>query len=325
LFLSEKARELYGKFKLSPEKTAVIVGSLFGDASLLVSAKDHVPNLYENHALRQLEYLRWKASVLGAPSGVKLRRMTHGYSRGKMVAYFQVRSRAFLDLEKMFYTIREDGRRKKIVTEEALELLVGSALAMAVLHMDDGEYSAFSNQVILSTCDFSTRENAAMADRMSSLLEAPVRVKMKRERYPRLALSGKATDKFIEIVKPYIHPTLLYKIDQDIAHHLDNRIVEKLKEEYGKRPARAIADEMDLTFSEVLVIASRLGLSRHRQYVRYRDKPFSDEERTYVAMNYGRIPTREIAQRLGTSTGCVSMIAYRLRQRKRIQTAGEVR
>ena len=56
MFLSDEARELYSRFELSPERTAVIVGSLFGDASLLVSDKDRTPNIYENHAMRQIEH-----------------------------------------------------------------------------------------------------------------------------------------------------------------------------------------------------------------------------------------------------------------------------
>jgi hypothetical protein len=111
LLLSDEARELYSRFELSPERTAVIVGSLFGDASLLVSDKDRTPNFYENHSMKQIEYLKWKASMLGVPNGVRIRRMTHGYSKGKLVAYFQVRDRAFVDFERMFYV--HEGRRRK--------------------------------------------------------------------------------------------------------------------------------------------------------------------------------------------------------------------
>jgi hypothetical protein len=315
LFLSDEARELYSRFELSPERTAVVVGSLFGDASLLVSPKDRVPNFYENHAMRQIEYLRWKASMLGVSNGVKVRRMTHGYSKGRPVAYFQVRNRAFTNLETMFYTLG-DKRRKKVVTEEALELLVGSALALAVFHMDDGEYNVFSNQVILSSCDFTLEENKMMAARLSSLLGAPVRVKMKRMKYPRLALSGKATDRFIAIAKPYVHPTMQYKIDQSIAHHLDPHLVNTFVESYGKKPARLVAAEAGVTFKEAQVIAHRLGLSQHREYVRHRDRPFTEEEKQYLMSNYLKIPTIQIAARLHTSPGSLRQLVYKLRRRK---------
>jgi len=315
LFLSDEARELYGKSKFSPEKTAVIVGSLFGDASLLVSDKDRVPNFYENHAMKQIEYLKWKASTFGVQNGVKIRRMTHGYNKGRLVAYFQVRDRAFVDFERMFYVVG-DKRRRKIVTEKALELLVGSALAMAVFHMDDGEYNVFSNQVILSSCDFTVEENKTMAARLSSLLGAPVRVKMKRMRYPRLALSGKATDRFIEIVRPHIHPTMRYKIDQDISHRLDPRVVKLFVEGYGKKSARLVAAEAGVTFKEAQVIAHRLGLSRHRKYVRHREAPFTEREKQYLMSNYLKIPTSQIAMELHTSTGSLRQLVHKLRREK---------
>ncbi len=313
MFLSDEARELYSRFELSPERTAVIVGSLFGDASLLVSDKDRVPNFYENHAMSQIEYLRWKASMLGVPNGVKLRLMTQGYSKGKLVAYFQVRDRAFMNLERMFY-VHEGRRRRKIVTGEALELLAGSAVALAVFHMDDGEYNVYSNQVILNTCDFTIQENEMIASRLSSMLGGPVRVKIKRKRYPRLALSGRATDEFIRIVKPCVHPILQYKVDQDISHRLDERIVRKFREEYGKRPAKNIAEETGLTFNEAQVIGKRLGLSRHHEYVRYRGIPFTPQEKEYLLKNYSKIPTRQLATELNTSPRCLYQLMYKLRR-----------
>jgi len=318
LFLSEKARELYSRFKFSPEKTAVIVGSLFGDASLIMGRKDRIPSFYENHCIEQLEYLKWKSSTLGMPNSVKLRLMTQGYSKGKLVPYFQMRREALLDLEPLFYMRGADGRRKKIVTKEGLELLVGSSLALAVFYMDDGEYGAYSNQSMLHTCGFSLKENEVMADRLQELLHAPVRVKMKRGKYPRLALSEKATNEFIRIVRPFIHPSMAYKIDQDIAHYLDENVASKLEQEYGTKPAKQLAAETGLTVSEIYVVTSRLRLSGRLHYqkpspiaiepIRSRYRRFTEENRKYLFWNYGRVPVREIAMRLNTSVSYVKKL-----------------
>ncbi|MGC9202878.1 MAG: hypothetical protein ACP5HX_09460 [Thermoproteota archaeon] len=261
LFLSNKAKELYSRYKLTPEQTSVLVGSLFGDASLILGKRDKTPDYYENHAIEQTEYLKWKASVLGAQ--VKFRVMSRGYNKGKTVPYIELRRKEFTEFEKMFYTKREDGRRKKVVTEEALELLFGSALALAVFYMDDGEYSVFSNQCIFNTCDFNIEENQKLAKRFENLLGAPVRIKIKRKKYPKLALSSKATDKFITIVKPFIHPTMKYKIDQDISHYFSKEIIEKIIKGYKEQvPAGKIAEETGLTLMEIYVIAYRLGVTR---------------------------------------------------------------
>jgi len=314
LFLSDRARELYSKFKFSPERTAVIVGSLFGDASLLVGRRDRTPNLYENHCIEQLEYLKWKASTLGFPDAVKLRRMTHGYNKGKLVAYFQFRHPGLWDFDRIFYTIREDGRRKKIVTDTALELLVGSALALAVFYQDDGEYNVYSNQVILNTCDFTMEENQGIAKKLEELLGAPARIHLKRKRYPRIALSQRGTDQFVAYVSPFVHPSLGYKIDQDIKHRLSEEVVRRLTAEYGKKPAKTIAEEAGLTFNEVQVVAKRMGLSKHRGYVRHRDKPFSEEEKSYLAENYLKLPTWLIARRLSTTPRSLYQLMHKLRK-----------
>lgn len=323
MYLTDKARELYPKFKFSPEKTAVIVGSLFGDASLIMSRKDRIPNFYENHCMEQLEYLKWKASMLGVPDGVKFRLMTQGYSKGKLVPYFQFRHRGLLDFDPMFYTKGEDGRRKKIVTDEALELLVGSALALAVFYQDDGEYNVYSNQVILNTCDFTMEENQRIAKKLEVLLGAPVRIHAKRKRYPRVALSQRGTDQFLSSSTPFVQPSMNYKADQDIAHRFSDEVVKKLRAEYGKRLIRDIAADIGLTPDETRVVANRMGLGRHVKHARYRDKPFSEEEKEYVARNYGKIPTRDIADVLGTSTGCIGMVARRLRLAGRLRAHEE--
>ena len=323
LYLTEEARELYGKLAFGPEKSSVIVGSLFGDASLLMGRKDRTPNFYVNHCMEQLDYIKWKASMLGVPDGVKFRLMTQGYSKGKLVPYFQFRHRGLLDFDRMFYIKKEDGRRKKIVTDEALELLAGSALALAVFFMDDGEYNVYSNQAILNTCDFTVEENQRIAEKLEALLGAPVRIHVKRKRYPRVALSQRGTDRFVSSTTPFVHPSMNYKIDQNITHRFSQEVVGKLKEEYGKRLAKDIAAEIGLTPEETRIAANRMGLGRHVRYVRYRDKPFTDEEREYVARNYGKIPTRDIAKRLGTSTGCIGMVARRLRLAGRGRTLEE--
>lgn len=310
--LSSQARELYSRFDLKPEQSEVIVGSLFGDASLLWSRKDRVPNFYENHAMGQIDYLNWKAAMLGKPDGVKIRLMTHGYSRGKLIPYFQFRDRALLGFGPLFYMTEASGRRKKVVTKEGLELLVGSPLPLAVFYQDDGEYNYYSNRSILHTSDFTMQENEMMATRFRELLGANVRVGLKRKRYPTLLLSSMATDRFIEIVKPFVHKSMLYKIDQNIAHHIDRAIAEKLIREYGKKPAKQIAHEVDLTIKEIYVIAYRLHLTERVGYIRYRKVPLIDDEKRYLVQNYRKIPTRDIAKKLNTSPDYIQQLAMKL-------------
>jgi len=240
--------------------------------------------------------------------------MSHGYCKGKSIPYFQIRDKAFIDFEKLFYIKGENGRRKKVVTKETLELLVGSALALAVFHQDDGEYNVFSNQVILNTCDFSIDENEGMARRFVELLRAPVRVKIKRQKYPRLVLSSEATDEFIKIIRPYIHPTMQYKIDQDISHYLDQQMVEKFRNDYGKMSKKQIAREVGLTLMETYVIGYRLGLTEHYDYVRYRDKPFTEHEKEYILNNYNVSVEKQMAEELHTTTNYLRTLIYRMKK-----------
>jgi len=313
LYLTEKARELYSKFNLRPEQSMVVIGSQFGDGYL--SDSRHRSSVYtEGHCLEQTEYLKWKASILGVPK-VKFYIMKNGYSKGKQIAYIQKGNKAFLDFERIFYIIKDDGKRKKIVTNEALELLLGSPLSLAIFYQDDGEYNVYSNRVTLHTCDFSVKENEIIAKRFEQLLKAPVKVKFKRKQgkqYPNLAFSSKATDNFIKIIKPFIHPTMKYKVDQDISHHLNKQIVKKLIKEYGKKPAKQISKETGMTIMEIYIVAYRLGLTKHKGYIRYRNKPFTEQEKGYLINAYGKVPGPEIAKRLNTSTKYIHQLALKL-------------
>lgn len=292
------------------------VGSNYGDGSLLKDRKSRYPFFHENHCMKQLEYLKWKASMFGRPNGVRFRIMSHGYCKGKLIPYFQIWDKAFIDFEKMFYIKRKNGRRKKVVTKETLELLVGSALALAVFHQDDGEYDVFSNQVILNTCDFSIDENEGMARRFGELLRAPVRVKIKRQKYPRLVLSSKATDEFIKIIRPFIHPTMQYKINQDISHYLDKQVVEKFRNDYGKISKKQIAKEVGLTLVETYIIGYRLGLTEHIDYVRYRDKPFTEQEKKYILKNYNKSVEKQMAEELHTTTKYLRILVHKMHSAK---------
>jgi hypothetical protein len=106
-------------------------------------------------------------------------------------------------------------------------------------------------------------ENKKLAASFEKLLDASVRIKVKRKKYPRLALSSKATDRFIAIVKPFIHSTMQYKIDQDVSHYFSKEVIEKIIRGYKEQvPAVRIAEETGLTPMEVYVIAHRLGVTR---------------------------------------------------------------
>ena len=75
-----------------------------------------------------------------------------------------------------------------------------------------------------------------------------------------------------------------------------------LREHYGKKTAREIAEDLDRTIPTVRTLAGKFGLTKRRKYV---ERPWSDEDRNVLRANYGRKTAREIAEMLGRTAPAV--------------------
>ena len=199
---------------LSDPQWEVILGSLMGDGCLspAVRQDSESARLRMGHGAKQAEYLDWKISLLG---NIPHCRTTNG--KGAAFADFtplaelhELRSAVYL------------GDGKKFLSEDYLKAL--TPLALAVWYMDDGGFTLRSKGLQQRTeggsgrieiCVEATTEGSQqrLRDYLHDTHGLDVRLRRAGKRGKSvLMFSTAATAVFQQIIAPYVHPSMAYKL-----------------------------------------------------------------------------------------------------------------
>jgi hypothetical protein len=194
---------------LSHEEKQVIVGSIIGDGWTRKQYSGAILNIC--HAENQLEWLKYKAGLLSeiaAPAGICKRKQI----KGRQVAFeFRTLPHVFI---RELHDLSYGDNGKRIITD-IIPMI--DDLALAVLWGDDGCYGKNGEHEygILSTCAYSFDDNKLLSQHLkekygitSSVLTKRVRDKI----YPQIRISKQGMSILKEVVKPYLPPSMLYKI-----------------------------------------------------------------------------------------------------------------
>jgi len=197
---------------LSQTQWQVVLGGLLGDGSLSPSASGLASRMRWGHGARQDAYSMWKAEMFGNLQVAGLRNSRGGLS-------YDVTPLAELaELRKAVYL----GDGKKTISEEYLKAL--TPLALAVWYMDDGGFTIRSKGVQQRTEGLSGRieicveamsegSRARIRDYLRDTFNLDVRLRLAGQRQMAvLTFSTSATAKFQELVAPYVHPSMDYKL-----------------------------------------------------------------------------------------------------------------
>lgn len=188
----------------------VAIGSVLGDGCLKqLSKKERASQLYISQHESRLPYLEWLHAKLGEQFAVNPIKRKKGYRQ----FYFMTKpDKALGELMTRFYPLG-----KKEVPAEIMNLLV-FPLSLAVWYMDDGtldKRAKYHHNAMFATYGFSF-DGCAMLGKV--LLEnfgvqaSVSRCSMRGKVYPRLYVRSAGMNRFIDIVKPYVHPVFRYKI-----------------------------------------------------------------------------------------------------------------
>ncbi len=192
--------------KLSESEKQIILGGLFGDLYSRIKDKCKNARIEGAHCKKQEKYLLWKVNMLKSLS-FNLRRNKLGY--------LSFESRRFPCLNYYHNLFYKNG--KKEVTRQILDLV--DRLGLAVWYMDDGSYKKRDRNCTLHTNGFTYAENLVIKEWFEekwSIFPSicsntdPKRHPGKRWHY--LYFGTKEAEKFISLIKDYIHPSMLYKI-----------------------------------------------------------------------------------------------------------------
>ncbi|MBB2890508.1 recombination protein RecA [Flexivirga oryzae] len=199
--------------RLSDQQWQVVLGGLMGDGHLAPNTRGrHGVRFRMGHGSKQADYLDWKCTMLG----------NIGQSRSE-----RPNGAVHVDLSPLpeLGELREVvywGDGKKHLTEDFLKAL--TPLALAVWYMDDGSFSlrskglqertaGGSGRIEICVEAFSEASRERVAAYLRDVYGVDCRLRRSGERQVAvLTMSRAGTDRFQEIVAPYVHPSMAYKL-----------------------------------------------------------------------------------------------------------------
>jgi uracil-DNA glycosylase family 4 len=230
---------LIKKEGLSDIQLQLILGSGLGDGSIVLNKKNNkAKNAYfvVTHGEKQEQYIKWKRKILNNISDdVKKKNNNKGFSRKDGISYaFHTKSLPEITpLRRQLYS--RNG--KKIITETYLNKL--EPLALAVWYMDDG--SVYKTNMNLHIAGYSETSCEKIIEYFAKKYEIYFRLERDSFNKPRTLHLGKKAGgyKFCELIAPYIHDDLKYKIPK------------YYKKEVGKLVNKVINSQKNYTQSEI--------------------------------------------------------------------------
>ena len=192
------------KESFSETEEQILIGSLLGDGSLGVNSRN--PRFTENHCLRQKEYLQWKSENLES--------LLHSFYYRKVSSnnkpHLGVGLRTQRDSRLLSY-YEEFYQPKKVLSLKYLYKL--KALGLAVWYQDDGNLKRGRISKIC-TQSFTLEEHHLLEKYFEKKwdISPTIHPRKRIDKKYYLHFPVKETRKLIDIIKPYIHPIMEYKI-----------------------------------------------------------------------------------------------------------------
>jgi len=178
---------------------SVIIGSLLGDGYLRTFPGRSNALLEINHSFLQKDYVDWKYEVLGNASASP---PTARNGNGRRIAYrfYSKQLPELSEFHALFY-----GSGKKVIPTD----LILDPIMLAVWYMDDGSRCGEDNYY-LNTQQYSPECQKRL---MVMLRRLCLTATMNKDKiYWRLRLIKASIQHFEELVRPYIIPSMTYKL-----------------------------------------------------------------------------------------------------------------
>jgi hypothetical protein len=203
--------------KLSKEQKSILIALLIGDGTI---SSNYVFKL--SHSTHRREFLEWKINLLNTlgikNNGIKEYVSKTGYNEGKQVLYSQMSINPTIKaLRRTVYI------PKKTLSRKLLNWL--TPLGLAIWYMDDGhinvntssQRSSIQHTIKIATC---VDENTAnmILQYFKEVWSITFRLFKEGKNTFSIASSSEADcENFIKLIKPYIIPSLLYKIRKNFT------------------------------------------------------------------------------------------------------------
>ena len=198
--------------RLNLKQRSLIIGSLLGDGTMRLGRGAQNVNFKVEHGLVQKEYVDWKYQILKpfvfTEPKISYRYDEKGNKYEKSWWFRTIRHPLFAEIYKKFY--KREGYRngRKIISFEIEKELTPFALAVWI--MDDGSYC--KGKIDISTYSFSFQEIIFLQECFENIFNIQIRYHRDRDKGYRMYCSQEETKKLINVIRPYIIPSMMYKI-----------------------------------------------------------------------------------------------------------------
>ncbi|TSC91615.1 MAG: homing endonuclease [Parcubacteria group bacterium Licking1014_17] len=192
---------------LTATQKAILIGTMLGDGHLEQNGKG--VRLKVDHGMAQKEYVLWKYEVFKNLVPSKPRVITSFHKKEnkeyRRLHFSTCSNGIFQEWRDMFYK-----NRIKIVPDNIQEILI-EPLSLAVWVMDDGYKRNDCNALRLNTDIFSYQEQQMLVDCLKMNFGIVAAIHKKGKTF-NIYIPERSSQKFCEIIKPYILDSLLYKV-----------------------------------------------------------------------------------------------------------------
>ena len=197
---------------LSLRQKALIIGSLLGDGTMRLGKNARNANFKVEHGLMQRKYVEWKYQILKplvfTKPKISYRYKENGEKYAKSWWFRTIRHPLLTEIYKKFYKGKGHRNGRKIISEDIKNDL--NPFVLAVWIMDDGSYS--KKRVDISTYSFSLPEINILRRYLKECFNIQTRYYRDRNKGYRIYCNQQETEKLIKIIRPYIIPSMMYKI-----------------------------------------------------------------------------------------------------------------
>lgn len=194
---------------MNKRKKAILIGMILGDCYLQKTGQKNARVRLE-HSEKQKDYLMWKGMQFPEYFQGKPQRLTRfNPVFKKQYSYWRWQSNASPIIGN--YRHRFYPSDKKIIPRD-LPVLLTDPLSLAVWFMDDGYYYRRDKMAYIYLPKYSQDEAKLLVETLAGNFMLKVKIKVKKRGNMVMVMGVVETKKFLDIITPYIIPSMNYKI-----------------------------------------------------------------------------------------------------------------
>ena len=206
---SKFINEFRSKVSLSSEQKDILIGSMLGDGCLESQNKNRTYRLKIEQSFSHKEYVDWlyeklKNLVLTEPK-IKIKKIG-----SKTYQHYGFQTISCGSLRFFAHQFYDQGSKKKKIPKIIKKLL--SPLALAVWFMDDGQIKSKKHKALMINSQCFSRKDLGLLQKVL-LKNFQIETTLKKDKQGfRIYLLSETIQNFLAVIRPYIIPSMGYKI-----------------------------------------------------------------------------------------------------------------